>query len=79
MPDLTATAADELTQLRTGLPRRLHRGDGRAYALLISEQHRLSGGGITWAVVERETGRFVASVDSRAPQWGHTRDRGGGT
>ncbi|MEU4548465.1 GNAT family N-acetyltransferase [Nonomuraea dietziae] len=71
VPDLTATAADELTQLRTGLPRDYTEGHGRAYALLISEQHRLSGGGIAWAVVERETGRFVATVDLKGTEWGH--------
>ncbi|GAA2401636.1 GNAT family N-acetyltransferase [Nonomuraea africana] len=71
VPDLTATAADDLTQLRTGLPRDYTEAHGRAYALSICEQHRLNGGGIAWAVAEKETGRFVASVDLKGTEWGH--------
>lgn len=71
VPDLTATAADEITQRRTSVPRGYTEEHGRFYALMASPQHRISGAGIVWAVVERESGRFVASVDLKSTEWGH--------
>ncbi|MFD1932508.1 MULTISPECIES: GNAT family N-acetyltransferase [Nonomuraea] len=71
VPDLTATAADELTQSRTSVPRGYTEEHGRLYALMITEQHRISGGGIAWAAVERDGGRFVAGLDLKGTEWGN--------
>ncbi|WP_327090431.1 GNAT family N-acetyltransferase [Nonomuraea sp. NBC_01738] len=69
IPDLTATAADELTQLRTTVPRDYTEEHGRIFALVISEEQRHSGEGVVWAVEERDTGRFVLSIDLKQTDW----------
>lgn len=69
VPDLTATAADELTQERTTVPRGYTEADGRTYALVVSEEQRVGGAGICWAVEDRDTGRFVVSVDLKLTDW----------
>lgn len=66
--DLAATAADPLTQARTGVPRGYTQEHARAF-IDFSERMRMRGAGIAWTVEELETGRFAASVDLRDLDW----------
>ncbi|MFI7635304.1 GNAT family N-acetyltransferase [Nonomuraea sp. NPDC049400] len=68
VPDLAATAADPLTQARTGVPRDYTQEHARAF-IDFSERMRMKGAGIGWTVEELETGRFAVNVDLRDLDW----------
>ncbi|WP_170223278.1 GNAT family N-acetyltransferase [Nonomuraea turkmeniaca] len=66
VPDLAATAADPLTQARTGVPRGYTEEHARQF-IESTERVRLQGAGIAWAALE--TGRFAVNVDIRDVDW----------
>ncbi|WP_327590028.1 GNAT family N-acetyltransferase [Nonomuraea sp. NBC_00507] len=68
VPDLAATAADPLTQARTGVPRGYTEEHARTFIESV-ERLRLRGAGIGWAAVHPETGRFAVNVDLRDIDW----------
>lgn len=69
-PDLVATVADPVTQAMTGYPRDYSQEHARA-SVGTAERIRMRGAGITWTVVERDTGRFAVNVDLRDVDWAH--------
>jgi RimJ/RimL family protein N-acetyltransferase len=68
VPDLAITAADPLTQARTGVPRGYTETDARRY-IDLAERMRTRGQGLAWAVEDRATARFAAHVDLRDVDW----------
>ncbi|MGP3961552.1 GNAT family N-acetyltransferase [Nonomuraea sp. 3N208] len=77
VPDLAATAADPLTQARTGVPRGYTEDHARAFIENV-ERLRLRGAGIGWAAVQREHGAESGSLgDQRSPVGARPSDAAG--
>ncbi|TLF73752.1 GNAT family N-acetyltransferase [Nonomuraea sp. KC401] len=70
VPDLAATAADPVTQARTGVPRGYTEEHAREF-VDFCERTRIRGAGIAWTAVDRDTGRYAATVDLRDVDWSH--------
>ncbi|MFI9558310.1 GNAT family N-acetyltransferase [Nonomuraea endophytica] len=68
LPGLAATGADARTQAFTTVPRGYTEADARGFLRHV-EQARADGEGVAWTVEERESGRYVGSVDLKDTDW----------
>jgi len=61
--------SDELTQYWTSVPRPYTAEGSRDWCLLLSKEIRDTGEGVVFAIAERETDRYLGTIDLKKTDW----------